>query len=236
MSVLTAALRELVAAGLSGDALVAAFGRIEEASAPPLPTPRQARNRRYYERLKASEIKTPKTQKERSPTPPKEKLPPNPSPSASGLDPTRQAFELWNETAGRCGLSKAKDLTAARRRAIAARLAEHGEDGWREALAAVEASEFCRGGRTDRDGRSFRADLDFVCQPRSFQRLREGFYGSGAKTETDTSDWPELRWQLAVTRWRRDGHWPDSWGPPPGQPGCRCPASLYVTEAQRVSA
>ena len=53
---------------------------------------------------------------------------------------------------------------------------------------------------------------------------------------TDTTTWPDLRWQIAINRWRRDGHWPDGIGPAPGQPGCRCPASLYVAEAQRVSA
>lgn len=70
MSVIAAALRELIAAGASGEELVAAIERIEEASIPPRSL-RQDRNRRYYEarkaredeeeRLKASEIKTFKT-------------------------------------------------------------------------------------------------------------------------------------------------------------------------------
>jgi len=56
--------------------------------------------------------------------------------------------------------------------------------------------------------------------------------------ETDTTAWDDLRWQVAVNRWRRDGFWPEGIGPAPGQPGCRCPASLYVTEADsfRMSA
>lgn len=70
MGVIATAIRELIAAGLSGDALVAAVERIEEAQAATAgryASSRQARNRRYYEahreelkqraaaRLKASE-------------------------------------------------------------------------------------------------------------------------------------------------------------------------------------
>jgi hypothetical protein len=59
MSLSAAVIRELVAAGLAGDALVAACERIEMAAAPAPRTARQERNARYYEarqeRLKASE-------------------------------------------------------------------------------------------------------------------------------------------------------------------------------------
>jgi hypothetical protein len=56
---MAAVVRELIAAGLEGDALVAALERIEQ-STPATRTARQERNARYYEkRLKASEIKTP---------------------------------------------------------------------------------------------------------------------------------------------------------------------------------
>lgn len=48
MSITSAVVRELIAAGLEGEALVAALERIEAASAP-VRTARQERNRRYYE-------------------------------------------------------------------------------------------------------------------------------------------------------------------------------------------
>lgn len=61
MPVISAALRELISAGVSGEELVQAIERLEVASYPPK-TARQERNHRYYtnrkERLKASEIKT----------------------------------------------------------------------------------------------------------------------------------------------------------------------------------
>lgn len=120
--------------------------------------------------------------------------------SVAGGD-ARQAFDEWNQLAARIGLPVAKDLTEPRRKALKARLASGGMAAWREALAALEASPMCRG---DND-RNWRADLDFVCQAKSFQRLREGFYGTGA-TDTAASapapalfDGPaELRAQVAA--------------------------------------
>lgn len=90
----------------------------------------------------------------------------------------RDAFSAWNETAKKSGLPVAKDLTPQRAKHIAARLRVGGEATWREALAAVEASPLCTGDNE----RGWRADLDFVCQPKSFNRLIEGFYA--AKTTT----------------------------------------------------
>ena len=59
----------------------------------------------------------------------------------------------------------------------------------------------CRG---DND-RNWRADLDFVCQAKSFQRLREGFYGTGASEAATSAPAPalfdgpaELRAQVAA--------------------------------------
>lgn len=91
--------------------------------------------------------------------------------------PVQEAFDEWNATASRRRLPIAKSLTPARRRQIKARLAEGGIAGWREALSAVEASPLCRG----ENERGWRADLDFVCQPKSFAKLREGSYAPTAK-------------------------------------------------------
>lgn len=88
--------------------------------------------------------------------------------------PIKEAFDGWNELARRRSLPVAKTLTAQRRKQIRARLADGGIDGWREALAAVDASPLCLG---DND-RGWRADLDFVCQPKSFAKLREGSYAT----------------------------------------------------------
>lgn len=90
--------------------------------------------------------------------------------------PVREAFDLWNETAQRCGLPIAKGFNAARQRHIRARLVEGGLEGWRSALTAVSESPLCLG----ENERGWRADLDFVCQPKSFNRLVEGFYSAKA--------------------------------------------------------
>jgi len=80
------------------------------------------------------------------------------------------------------------------------------------------------------------ADRDW-CHPTTW--INQGRWDDEhTTTAPDTTDWPDLRWQIAVNRWRADGSWPEGIGPAPGQPGCRCPASLYVTEADsfRMSA
>ncbi len=88
-------------------------------------------------------------------------------------DDVRKAFEAYNALAGRLGLPKARSLDDGRRRAIRSRLGNGGLEAWTQALAAVEASPHCRG----ENDRSWRADLDFICQPKSWRRLLEGAYG-----------------------------------------------------------
>jgi hypothetical protein len=104
------------------------------------------------------------------------------------------AFALWNDLAGRIGLPVAKALTPDRRKQIKARLDPDGLDGWREALSGVEASRHCRG----QNDRGWKADLDFVCQAKSYQRLREGTYGrdlATASAEPSPAAWSGP-WQL----------------------------------------
>jgi hypothetical protein len=52
----------------------------------------------------------------------------------------------------------------------------YGLEGWIKALLKVERSKFLRGQTQSRDGRSFRADLDFLCQASSFDRVIDGRY------------------------------------------------------------
>lgn len=111
----------------------------------------------------------------------KKENPPAPPKGDGQSEEIKAAFDGWNEIAGRHGLPVAMDLTDRRRKAIAARLKAAGPAGWTKALEAVERSAFLTGQRQGSDGRTFRADLDFVCQAKSFQRLREGYYGEDAK-------------------------------------------------------
>lgn len=102
---------------------------------------------------------------------------PQPPKVPNGPTPTEalQAFTAYNETALRCGLPQAARCTPDRQRKIIARLRDYGLDGWNRALANIEKSAFLTGG-TDH---GFRADLDFVCQAKSFGKLHDGGYGNG---------------------------------------------------------
>ena len=60
--------------------------------------------------------------------------------------PVDQALEIYNEAAKRVGWTNARKLTEPRRRNLKARLSECGGiDGWREAIAKAEASDFLTG-------------------------------------------------------------------------------------------
>lgn len=95
-----------------------------------------------------------------------------PSPPKGGSSPTDRAISVFVEHAERAGISVPRKITADRRRKIEARLREHGEDAWGEACRKMAESAFCRG----ENDRGWRADLDFLCQPKSFNGLLEGRY------------------------------------------------------------
>ncbi len=82
-----------------------------------------------------------------------------------------KAFEAYNARALLLGLPQASKLTPDRKRRISARLRDFGQDGWTKALANLD-TPFLRGLTEHR----FRADLDFVCQPKSFSKLHDGGY------------------------------------------------------------
>lgn len=150
-------------------------------------------------------------------------------------DEVRKAFDLWNALATQCGLPVARDLTEARRRGLRKRLAGQGITGWTEALSLVARSQFCRGLIKPKspDDQPFRADLDFVLQPKSFQRLLEGYYNRGPDAPLPIAAGAAAQPLSDADRWRRhlevfrlNFHWPDELGPRPGREGCRAPLDL----------
>ena len=90
---------------------------------------------------------------------------------AKKQDHVPEALEAYSALASRCGLPAVRVLNDARKRKLTALLKAHGLPVWHEALAKVEASDFCLGRKGD-----FRADLDFLLQQQSFTRLLEGRY------------------------------------------------------------
>jgi|SRR5579872_2466682 len=162
---------------------------------------------------------------EESPQPPRGQRPVS--------EEVKEAVAIWNAMAERCDLPLAKTISDARRRAIEKRLKEgFGLVGWREAIAAVEASRLCRGQRPGRNGEApWKADLDFVCQAKSFTRLREGTYGQDAKAAViQIEGWSP--WPGRMNRWERNMAWDeDAWGPKPGRDGCQVPPEYLSAES-----
>jgi len=91
-------------------------------------------------------------------------------------------FNHFNDVAGKCGLHRANTLNHSRTQMGLARLKEHGEEKMIEAIDICGRSPFCRG--EVGDGR--RADIMMILQPRTLDRLLEGFYGQDEiKREVD---------------------------------------------------
>ncbi len=97
---------------------------------------------------------------------------------AKKQDHVSEALEAYSALASRCGLPAVRVLNDARKRKLASLLKAHGLPVWLEALAKVEASDFCLGRKGD-----FRADLDFLLQQQSFTRLLEGRYDNRASAK-----------------------------------------------------
>ncbi len=112
-----------------------------------------------------------------TPTPTKEEKEAHTSPSAppARLNENIQlAVDAWNEMATRCGLAQVQKLTAGRKTALSQRLKDAGGmDGWRNALAKIEASPFLLGKKS---GRGWKATFDFVVKEQQFTKILEGAY------------------------------------------------------------
>lgn len=110
--------------------------------------------------------------------------------SLSSGDDVKSAFDAYNRIAAEAGFPEARALSKARRSGIAARLRECGGlNVWREALEKAKASPHCTG----QNDRGWVADLDFIIQPKSFNRLIEGSYDarSAQRTFTHSQQKPE---------------------------------------------
>lgn len=84
----------------------------------------------------------------------------------------KEILEAWAVRMVPQGFPAVRRLTATRDRQLSARLRENTFDDWQRAFAALERSAFCRG----ENDRGWRADFDFLLQPKSFTKLIEGAY------------------------------------------------------------
>ena len=99
------------------------------------------------------------------------------------------AFNAYNDLAQRVGLPLARTLTPQRRRAIIARMREHGGPAaWAQALGNIDRSAFLQGG----NDRGWRASLDFLLQASSFTKVVEGTYGNGAHAQPKETEFDKI--------------------------------------------
>jgi uncharacterized protein YdaU (DUF1376 family) len=83
-----------------------------------------------------------------------------------------EVIEAWQTRMVPQGFPSIRKMTAQRDRQLKARLRDSTLDEWQQAMAAMERSAFCRG----ENDRGWRADFDFLLQPKSFTKLLEGAY------------------------------------------------------------
>jgi uncharacterized protein YdaU (DUF1376 family) len=92
---------------------------------------------------------------------------------SSGDDLTvDDVIQAWNDLADDAGLARVAKVTPQRRKQIQARIKEYDADDWSKAMGAIYRSKFLRG----ENDRGWKADFDFLLQPKSFIKLVEGSY------------------------------------------------------------
>ncbi len=188
---ISAAIRRMLEAGLTIEQALVAAEAFEAEAKPvePVLSARQARNKRHYERLKAYKQRLNSDDQDvsdggddllspegSSPTPPSPKpqssIPPSPPKGGSSPAEIDQVVSAFSAMAKRSGLSVPRAVTASRRRSLLLRIEEHGLPVVLDAVERIGRSRFCRG----ENDRGWRADLDFLCQPKSFVSILEGKY------------------------------------------------------------
>jgi len=99
----------------------------------------------------------------------------NPSPAPEALQVSvkpEHVQEAWNALADRTGLPKIKKLEGTRLRQTNSLIRRATIDDITEAIAAIERNRWMHG----ENDRGWRADFDFLLQPKSFTKLIEGSY------------------------------------------------------------
>lgn len=124
-----------------------------------------------------SETPSPLSPPKKAPEPQKITPPisPNPEDMSACADPPltkREILEAWEQRMVPLGFPAVRKMTAQRDRQLSARLKDSTLEDWQRAMDALERSRFCRG----ENDRGWRADFDFLLQPKSFTKLLEGAY------------------------------------------------------------
>lgn len=192
------ALKHMLAAGMTHEAIVAAVADMEASAVRPDPV---ADRRRAYDRERkrksrvsgGSPVESADNAEQKVsslevfpqtpfPNPNFENLPPivpqngfdlsgHDEPEAEPPVTPDELLEAWNETADQCGLPKAR-MTPERRRLIASRIRQHSIDDIRLALGAIARARWMHG----ENDKNWRANLKFFLRPGIITELSEGTY------------------------------------------------------------
>ena len=180
MSIIATALKHLIAAGVSGDDLVRAVAEMEAALPPQVDA--VAEKRRAYDRERKRVAKEnrstgipPESAEIQNTVSPNEyisnPLPLSPSAKADAplSDFSDRVMEEWNREIAGSPLPPAKRMTPGRRKALAARVREHGEDAVLVAIRGMVGSDFHSG----RSGKWTEGDLGWLLKPENFAKMLE---------------------------------------------------------------
>lgn len=173
MSISAATLEKLMSAGLSGDTLLDVVRSIEADNAKPARSSAAERQKRYRDRKRNGRDVT---RDATSVTPPPNDYisnPPPVTPSANADAPlsdfSDRVMEDWNREIAGTPLPPAKRMTPARRKAVTARVREHGEDAVLVAIRGMVGSDFHSG----RSGKWTEGDLGWLLKPENFAKMLE---------------------------------------------------------------
>lgn len=136
-------------------------------------------------RSRLDKIREDKKEKKDSPLPPKgggEDDPPKlallaPEPP----DETNQVFQEYQKLAVDLGIPAPRTLDVDRKKAIRARVSEHGPGSIKVAFAAIRASPFLRG-ETGRDGWKG-VTMDWLFKPKNYRKVIEGNYAERSASQ-----------------------------------------------------
>lgn len=107
---------------------------------------------------------------------------------ADASSPTRQpiaeAISIWNENAADVGWPTIRTMSASRQKLLAARLRQHGLDGWRAAIAKAKASPYLSGA----DPPAW-FTFPWLIKSENFLKLIEGNYDHRNRQDRPASGW-----------------------------------------------
>lgn len=166
-------LRQMRDEGLDLEACIRVFEAAER-KADPTNAARQARHRakrKASEESNAVTVTRDTVSPKEDQTPSGTNLPDEADASSPIRQPITEALAIWNRNAAEAGWPMVKTMSANRDRLLAARLRQHGLEGWQAAIAKARGSEYLSGA----DPPSW-FTFPWLIKSENFLKLSEGNY------------------------------------------------------------